>query len=87
MSIDRLTAIATAIGVALSALLEVLFVDDGKRLFVGSDFPLFWVGFGLAGCIGIIVVSKWLGRAFLMKRDDPYTGERVEAEPEERADG
>ncbi len=87
MSIDRRTAIAIAVAVALAALIEVLFLDHRKRLFAGSDLPLFWVGFGLVGCIGIIVVSKWVGHAFLMKHDDPYTGEHVEPDPEERPDG
>ncbi|MDE2970475.1 MAG: hypothetical protein OXT51_10315 [Chloroflexota bacterium] len=87
MSIDRLTAVLIAVGVALSALIEVLFVDHRERLFVGSDIPLFWVGFGLAACIVIIVAAKWVGHSFLMKHEDPYTGEHVEAEPGERPDG
>ncbi len=87
MSIDRLTAAIIVVGVALSALIEVLFVDHRKSLFAGSDIPLFWVGFGLAGCIAIIVVAKWVGHGFLMKHDNPYTGEHVEDEPEEHANG
>ncbi len=87
MTIDRPIVIAVAIGVVLSVVLERFFVPDRKFLFTGSDEPLFWVGFGLVGCIGIVVISKWVGHTFLMKHDDPYTGEHVEAEPEEHRDG
>ncbi len=87
MIIDRPIVIAVAIGVVLSVVLERFFVPDRKFLFTGSDEPLFWVGFGLVGCIGIVVISKWVGHTFLMKHDDPYTGEHVEAEPGEHRDG
>lgn len=89
MIIDRTLVIAIVIGVVLSAVLERFFVgvDHRKYLFAGSDLPLFWGGFGLVGCIGIVVISKWVGHTFLMKHDDPYTGEHVEAEPEEHRDG
>ena len=87
MSIDRRFALIIGMGVVLSAVAEVFFVDYRKYLFAGSDLLLFWVGFGLAGCIGIVVISKWVGHTFLMKHDDPYTGEHVEAEPEEHRDG
>ncbi len=87
MTIDRPIVIAIVIGVVLSAVLEVFLVDHREFLFTGSDVLLFWVGFGLVGCIGIVVISKWVGHTFLMKHDDPYTGEHVEAEPEEHRDG
>ncbi len=81
------TALVIVIGVALSALAESYLVDHKEFLFEGSDWPMFWVGFGFVGCVGIVVLSKWVGHAFLMKHDDPYTGEHVEAEPEEHRDG
>jgi len=87
MIIDRPLMIAIVIGVVLSAVLELFFVDHREYLFEGSTLLLFWVGFGFVGCIGIVVISKWVGHAFLMKHDDPYTGEHVEAEPEEHRDG
>lgn len=87
MTIDRPLVIAIVIGVVLSAALEVFLIDHREFLFAGSDLLLFWVGFGLVGCIGIVVISKWVGHTFLMKHDDPYTGEHVEAEPEEHRDG
>ena len=89
MKINRrlATALVIVIGVALSALAERYLVDHKEYLFPGSDLFLLWVGFGLVGCVGIVVISKWVGHTFLMKHDDPYTGEHVEAEPEEHSDG
>ena len=89
MKIGRRTATALVIvlGVALSALAEAFLVDEKEDLFPNSDLFLLWVGFGFVGCVGIVVLSKWVGHAFLMKHDDPYTGEHVEAEPEEHRDG
>ena len=88
MSIDRRLALFIAAGVVLAALLEVIFVGEHRKyLFEGSTLLLFWVGFGFVGCVGIVVISKWVGHTFLMKHDDPYTGEHVEAEPGEHRDG
>lgn len=88
------TALVAVIGIALSGLADLYFFDhkenlffDKEYLFAGSGLLLFWVGFGFVGCVGIVVISKWVGHAFLMKHDDPYTGEHVEAEPEEHRDG
>ena len=86
MIVDRPIVIAIVVGVVLSAAFELFFVHHREYLFAGSTLLLFWAGFGLAGCVGIVVVSKWVGHTFLMKHDDPYTGEHVEAEPGERGD-
>ena len=87
MSIDRRFALIIVMGIVLSALIEVFFVDHRKYLFAGSTLLLFWVGFGFVGCVGIVVISKWVGHTFLMKHNDPYTGEHVEAELGEHRDG
>ena len=81
MTIDRPIIIAIVAGALLSALAELAFVSKREAYFAGSDLFLFWVGFGLLSCIGIVEVSKWVGHTFLMRHDDPYTGEHVEAEP------
>ena len=86
MSLDRRLAVAIVAGLALAALAEMLLVDHREHLFAGSTWLLFWTGFGFVGCVGIVVISKWAGHAFLMRHDDPYTGERVEAEPGEGDD-
>ena len=80
-------ALAIALALALSVLAEVYLVDNRKYLFAGSDRLLFWTAFGLVNCLGIVLVSKWIGHAFLMRHDDPYSGEHVQAEPEEQGDG
>lgn len=87
MSLDRRIAVAIVAGLALSALAEWLLVDHREYLFAGSTWFLFWTGFGFVCCVGIVVVSKWAGHAFLMRHDDPYTDEHVEAEPGEDGDG
>ena len=87
MRINRGLVLGIVGGLALSALAEILLVEHRERLFAGSDLLLFWTGFGSVGCVGIVVASKWAGHAFLMRHDDPYTGEHVEAEPQEGEDG
>lgn len=87
MTIDRPIMIAIVIGLVLSAVLDRLRFPEPEKLFPGSILPLFWVGFGLVSCIAIVVISKWIGHTFLMKHNDPYTGEHVEAEPGEHSDG
>lgn len=35
-------------------------------------WPGFWAVFGWVGCVLLIVVSKWLGHAGIMQREDYY---------------
>lgn len=35
-------------------------------------WPGFWAVFGWLGCVLLIVVSKWLGHAGIMQREDYY---------------
>ena len=72
--------------VAVLALIEGFFVDHYEYLFYGSDTFALFMAFGFVCCIGIVVVSKWVGHSLLMRHDDPYTGEHVEAEPKEGDD-
>lgn len=37
-----------------------------------DDVPGWWALYGAAGCAVIILVSKWLGHAFLQKPEDWY---------------
>jgi hypothetical protein len=37
-----------------------------------DKIPLFYAGFGFVSCILIIVVSKFLGKAFLQRPEDYY---------------
>jgi hypothetical protein len=34
--------------------------------------PGFWTIFGLAGCVAIILLSKWFGHSGIMTREDYY---------------
>ena len=40
--------------------------------FFGDKVPGFWSLFGFISCVLIIVVSKWLGRHWLMRDEDYY---------------
>lgn len=60
---------------ALVALAEIVL----PRLFPGEPhhfafegLPAFGSLYGLASCVVIVVVSKWLGKAWLMRREDYY---------------
>lgn len=37
-----------------------------------SGIPGFWVAFGFAGCVAIIVVSKWYGKHGVQRDEDYY---------------
>jgi len=37
-----------------------------------SPFPGYAALLGLAGCAGIIIISKWLGKIWLQKPEDHY---------------
>jgi hypothetical protein len=60
---NRTALVVTAVLFALGVLLDVL---TGA-----SDFPGYAASIGLFGCIVIVVVSKWLGRA-LSRPEDLY---------------
>ena len=51
--------------VVLGVLVDVLIVAT-------SPFPGYAAALGLVGCILIIVVSKWLGKAFIQAPEDHY---------------
>ena len=62
-------------GLALLVLAEIAL----PRLFHGEDshfpfenWPAFGSLYGLASCVAIIVVSKFLGKVWLMRREDHY---------------
>lgn len=42
-------------------------------LLLGAEpFPGYAATIGLVGCIAIILVSKWLGKAFIQRPEDHY---------------
>ncbi|HOW69546.1 MAG TPA: hypothetical protein PKY77_03000 [Phycisphaerae bacterium] len=63
--------------VALLALLVVVdaipgVVDKEHAHTQAEHWPAFWAVFGFAGCVLIIIVSKWFGHAGIMTREDYY---------------
>lgn len=87
MIISRRLLLITIAALVVSAVVELLFVEHRHRLFLGSDITLFWTAFGFVACIIIVLVSKWFGHTFVMRHDDPYTGEPVQHEQSESDHG
>ncbi len=52
--------------------LVVLFATDAHHHFAVEALPAFGSLYGLLSCVVIIVVSKLIGKLFLMKREDHY---------------
>ena len=62
------------IGLAVVALAEivVLLVFPEEHHFSFESWPAFGSIYGLVSCVAIIVVSKFLGKVWLMRREDYY---------------
>ena len=43
-----------------------------------THVPGFYAAFGLLGCLGIILASKWIGHAWLMKPEGYWASKRYE---------
>ena len=63
------------VGLAVVALAEIVL----SRIFHGEhshfsyeNFPAWGARYGLASCVAIIVVSKLIGKAWLMRRENYY---------------
>ena len=57
---------------ALLILVDALFVHKEHAHTGPEHLPAFWSVFGLAGCVLIILLSKWFGHAGIMTREDYY---------------
>jgi len=63
------------VGLAVIALAEIilpLIFHDEKSHFSFEDFPAWGSIYGLLSCVAIIVVSKLIGKLWLMRREDYY---------------
>ena len=64
------------IGLAVVALAEIVLPlivhSDHPHHFSFEGWPAFGSLYGLASCVAIIVVSKFLGKVWLMRREDHY---------------
>ena len=49
-----------------------VFVPRHEAHFFGDKVPVFWTGFGLAGCIAMSVVCKWISKHLIARAEDYY---------------
>ena len=62
-------------GLAAAALAEIVLprvVDGGDAHFAFEDIPAWGSLYGFISCVAIIVVSKLVGKLWLMRREDYY---------------
>ena len=63
------------VGLAVVALAEIILpriFHGGQHHFSFESFPAWGSIYGLASCAAIIVVSKIIGKLWLMRREDHY---------------
>ena len=63
------------IGLVVAALAEIVLprlFHDGHSYFPFESFPAWGSLYGLISCVAIIVVSKLIGKVWLMRREDYY---------------
>jgi hypothetical protein len=63
------------VGLAVIALAEIvlpLIFHDERSDFSFENFPAWGSIYGLLSCVAIIVVSKLIGKLWLMRREDYY---------------
>ncbi len=58
--------------VAVAEIVVLLFFDGHHAHFWFERIPAFGSLYGLASCVAIIMVSKFLGKEWLMRREDYY---------------
>lgn len=56
----------------ISLIVEFVFLTDHPKEHWWSYIPAFYIHWGFVGCVGIIYISKWLGKLFLQKNEDYY---------------
>ncbi len=59
------------ISIAATCILGFLFPNEHPH-FWWQKIPVFDAVFGFIGCIVIVLVSKWIGHGWLMKKEDYY---------------
>ena len=62
-------------GLAVAALAEIVLpriFHGGESHFSFEDFPAWGSLYGLVSCVAIIVVSKLIGKLWLLRREDYY---------------
>lgn len=56
----------------LVVLLDLIYRHHAHAAFWWHIVPVFDLVYGFIGCVGIIVVSKWLGHAWLQRDENFY---------------
>ena len=67
-----LAVVALAIVALAEIFLPLIFPADHPPHFEFESWPAFGSLYGLASCVAIILVSKFLGKIWLMRREDHY---------------
>lgn len=62
----------TGMIVGITAALEIVYRHPGHAAFWWHSTPVFDFLYGLAGCVAIVLISKWLGHAGLQRHEDYY---------------
>ena len=74
---------------AAEFVLPILFHDEeAHHHFAFEGWPAFGSAYGLISCVAIIVISKLIGKAWLMRGEDYYASEETASEettPEDSA--
>ena len=70
--IKRCCYVVLAVIVLAEVVLPKVFSDPDKHHLPLESWPAFGSIYGLASCVAIIVVSKFLGKVWLMRREDHY---------------
>ena len=63
---------AGLIVVAVAEIVLPLIFHAGESHFPFEDFPAFGSLYGFVSCVAIIIVSKLIGKLWLMRREDYY---------------
>ena len=58
--------------IALAEIVLPLIIGRGESDFAFEDFPAWGSLYGFGSCVVIIVVSKVIGKLWLMRREDYY---------------
>ena len=61
-----------AYGILVLLILVDFIIPRHEIHFFGDKIPGFWSLFGFISCVLIIVVSKWIGRHWLVRDEDYY---------------
>ena len=57
---------------ALTVVIDLLFVSKEHAETAIEHLPGFWSAFGFIACVLIIILSKWYGHLGIMTREDYY---------------